>query len=141
MALKTPVIMLVDDDVDFLEMNQYILETKGYRVVCCSDPQKAFERMTKEKPDLIVTDLMMETLDAGFSFSRKIKDDPHFADIPVIIATAVGSQLGLEFTPRTSQELETMGVDAYFAKPVDPEAFIAKIDELLEPFRKEDHHE
>ena len=141
MALKTPVIMLVDDDVDFLEMNQYILETKGYRVVCCSDPQKALERMAKEKPDLIVTDLMMESLDAGFSFSRRMKDNPHFAAIPVILVTAVSSQRGLDFIPRTSQELETMGVDAYFAKPIDPKAFLAKIEELLEPFSKEDHHE
>lgn len=132
MVRETPVIMLIDDDIDFLEMNKHVLETRGYKVLCYSDPQEALERIAKERPNLVVTDLMMNSLDSGFSFSRKIKEDPRFADIPVVIVTAVGSQLGYDFSPRNPEELEMMCADAYFDKPIDPEAFITKVEELLD---------
>lgn len=132
MIRDIPMIILVDDDIDFLEMNKHILEMRGYRVLCYSDPQEALRKMAKEKPNLVVTDLMMKTLDSGFSFSRTIKEEPQFVDVPVIIVTAVSSRLGYDFSPHTPEELETMYADAYFEKPVLPEALIAKVEELLE---------
>ena len=60
--------------------------------------------MEDEKPDLVITDLMMTSLDSGFLFARAIKEDPRYADIPVIIATSVSSALGLDFRPRTDEE-------------------------------------
>lgn len=125
-------LLLVDDDPDFLKMYKQILEAKGLRVFCCSDPKEALEWMEKEKPNLVITDLMMKTLDSGFSFSRKIKEDPRFSNIPVLIVTAVGSTRGFDFNPRTPGELEAMYADAYFEKPVSPEVFLEKIEELLE---------
>lgn len=131
MRNPAPLILLIDDDVDFLEINRHILEPKGYRVVCAADPKQAWERMIQEKPDLVITDLMMNNLDSGFSFSRQIKADPCFAAVPVIIATAVTSQVGLDFRPRTSEDLAAMGVEAYFDKPIPPKALLEKIAELL----------
>jgi CheY-like chemotaxis protein len=126
-----PLVLLVDDDVDFLEINRQILEPNGYRVVCAADPKQAWQRMTEEKPALVITDLMMEDLDAGFSFSSRIKADPRFADVPIIIATAVTSQAGLDFRPRTPADLAAMSVDAYFDKPIPPKALLEKAAELL----------
>jgi len=132
MNRRTPLIMLVDDDLDFLEMNRHVLESRGYRVVCFSEPEKAFEQMAEEKPDIVITDLMMSTLDSGFSFSRRVKDDPRFRGIPVVLVTAVGSRRGFDFMPRSAEELKEMRVDAYFDKPVTPETLLAKVEELLE---------
>lgn len=126
-----PLILLIDDDVDFLEINRHILEPKGYRVACAADPKQAWERMIQEKPALVVTDLMMNNLDSGFSFSRQIKEDPRFAAVPIIIATAVTSQVGLDFRPRTPEDMAAMCVDAYFDKPIPPKALLEKIAELL----------
>ena len=126
-----PLILLIDDDEDFLEINRQILASKGHRVVCCTSPKEAWERMAQEKPALVITDLMMSKLDSGFSLSRQIKEDPRFADVPVIIATAVTSQVGLDFRPRTPEDLAAMNVDAYFDKPVAPQALLAKVAELL----------
>jgi CheY-like chemotaxis protein len=131
MADAAPLILLVDDDVDFLEINRHILEPKGYRVACASDPRQALERMVQEKPALVVTDLMMDDLDSGFSFSRQIRQDPRFADVPIIIATAVTSQVGLDFRPRTAEDLAAMSVDAYFDKPIPPKSLLEKVAELL----------
>ena len=132
MASAPPVVFLVDDDPDFLEMNRLILEARAYIVLCFRDPQEALKRMEKEKPDLVITDLMMRDLDSGFTFSRKIKEDRRFTDIPVVIITAIGSQRGFDLRPRTAEELAAMCADAYFEKPVAPQTLLSKVEELLE---------
>jgi len=131
MAQKPPFIMLVDDDHDFLEINRYILEMKGYRVGCFYSRESAFKGMCEEKPDLVVTDLMMDQIDAGFSFSRQIKEDRRFRNVPVIIVTSISSGRGFDFAPRSPEELKAMYADAFFDKPVAPEALLAKIEDLL----------
>jgi CheY-like chemotaxis protein len=131
MAGAAPMIMLVDDDADFLEMNKHLLERNGYRVFCSHDPQEAMERMAQEPHHLVITDLMMKAMSSGFSFSRQIKEDPRFKEIPVIIVTAIGSRRGFDFSPRTPEDLAAMHADAYFEKPVNPDVLLAKIAELL----------
>ena len=131
MGRERPVIMLVDDDLDFLEMNRHVLEARGYTVLCFSDPEKALERMAQDKPHLVITDLMMNTLDSGFSFSRQMKEDSRFRNIPVVIVTAISSRRALDFMPRTLGELAAMHAEAYFDKPVAPEMLLAKVEELL----------
>jgi CheY-like chemotaxis protein len=126
-----PLILIVDDDYDFLEINRRILEGAGYRVVCAAAPGEALEKMRTQRPDLIITDLMMTSVDSGFAFSRAVKDDPVFAGIPIIISTSVSSQLGLDFRPRSEADLRQMRVDAYFDKPLDPVALVAKVEQLL----------
>ena len=124
-------ILLVDDDGDFLEMNSGILETQGFQVDCFTDADQAWERMKDQVPDLVITDLMMKSLDSGFSLARKIKSDPRYKDVPVIIVTAVASKRGFDFNPQSQEELEVMGCEAFFDKPVAPELLIAKVKELL----------
>jgi len=130
---EAALILIVDDDYDFLEINRMILERAGYRVVTAAEPKQALVRMEEEKPDLVITDLMMTTLDSGFLFARTIKEDPRYADVPVIIATSVSSALGLDFRPRTEEDRAQMHVDAYFDKPLDHHQLIATIGELLKP--------
>ena len=124
-------VLLVDDDCDFVEISRRVLETKGYTVLCARDPQDALTRTTRDRPDLVITDLMMGGLAPGFSFTRQIREDAHLRDIPVIIATAINGQPGVEFTPRTPDDLAAMHAAAFFDKPVAPEALLAKVEELL----------
>ena len=122
-------ILLVDDDRDFLEMNRGVLEARGYRVRCASDPASALVAADAERPDLVVTDLMMDRLDAGFSLARAVKE--RHPGVPVILVTAVAVQRGFDFRPRSAPDLAAMHADAYFDKPVDPAALTAKVAELL----------
>jgi CheY-like chemotaxis protein len=130
-TLESALILIVDDDYDFLEINRHVLERAGYRVVTAAEPKQALMRMAEQKPDLVITDLMMTSLDSGFSFAHTIKEDPRYADVPVIIATSVSSALGLDFRPRTDEDCAQMNVDAYFDKPLDHARLIATIGELL----------
>ena len=127
---EEPVILLVDDDVDFLEATAALLEANGYRVVRALDGASAREKLEEESPDLIVTDLMMESVLSGFMFSQQIKQLPRFKNIPVVFVTAIRSKRGFQFTPRRA-ELENAGIDAYFEKPVAPDQLLARVGELL----------
>ena len=124
-------ILLVDDDVEFVEMNRRILEAKGYCVEGAYDAEDALARMPAFRPHLVITDLMMKTLDAGFSFARRVKEDPQLSGVRVIMVTSVTSAMGLDFRPRTPEDLAAMHADAYFDKPVAPQALLAKVQELL----------
>jgi CheY-like chemotaxis protein len=131
MGAEQALILIVDDDYDFLELNRMILEGAGYRVVTATNPDEAATRVDEARPDLIITDLMMTSVDAGFALSARLRDDPHTAGVPIILSTSVSSQLGLDFKPRSSEDLEKMHIDAYFDKPVDAQALLAKVAELL----------
>ena len=129
MSETTPLIILVDDDTDYLEINRHIMESAGYRVRTFLDPQDALESMKEERGSLVITDLMMKTLDSGFSFSCQVKE--RFGNIPVIIMTAVGSRRGFDFKPRNEQDLAAMHVDAFFDKSTDSETLLSEVKELL----------
>jgi CheY-like chemotaxis protein len=128
---KSALILIVDDDYDFLELNRLVLERGGYRVITAAEPRQALLLMEKDRPDLVITDLMMTTLDSGFLFARAIKEDARYAGIPVIIATSVSSALGLDFRPRTDEDRANMYVDAYFDKPLDRARLLTTVAELL----------
>lgn len=129
-----PTIFLVDDDPDFVDMEKRILEAGGWLVRCFSDPREAFAALelaaAGDLPRLVVTDLMMASLDAGFSLARSIKTDPRFVGISVIIVSAVASQKGFDFHPRGAEDLAAMGADAFFDKPVSPADLLAAVKEL-----------
>lgn len=125
------IIMLVDDDPDFIELNKHILESRGYRVKSCLGPEEAIRAIEQERPALIITDLMMKELSSGFSFTKLLKENPSFKDIPVVIVTAISSKMGFDFRPHTAEELAAMHVDAYFDKPVQPQKLLDKIAQLL----------
>jgi chemosensory pili system protein ChpA (sensor histidine kinase/response regulator) len=128
-------IFIVDDDRDFLELQERILTSQGYRVTCFSNPDAALAALRAADPaglpGLLVTDLMMSALDSGFSLARAMKADPRLARIPVIIVSAVASQKGFDFRPRTAADLQAMHAEAFFDKPVSPQAFLARVQELL----------
>jgi CheY-like chemotaxis protein len=128
-------IVLVDDDRDFLEMNASILSSRGWAVRSFAGPQEALAAIRaggrEGRPSLVVTDLMMTALDSGFSLARALRTDPLFSDVPLIIISAVASQKGFDFRPRTPADLAAMHADAFFDKPVDPAALLAKVEELL----------
>jgi CheY-like chemotaxis protein len=131
-----PLIFLVDDDKDFLEMETAILSHGGYRTRCFSESRAALDALASsagsDRPSLVVTDLMMKSLDAGFTFARAVRSDTRFSDILLIIVSAVASQKGFDFRPRTEEDLAAMNAAAFFDKPLAPAAFLARVKELLE---------
>jgi CheY-like chemotaxis protein len=132
-----PLIMLVDDDVDFLDATTALLESNGYRVVRSFDAAGAREKIEEVTPDLIITDLMMESLLAGFMFSRQIRQVPRLRNIPIVFVTGIRTQGGFKFAWSETQ-LGVAGIDAYFEKPVPASELLDTVGRLLGR-RRENH--
>ena len=134
---QKPLIYVIDDDSDSLEIASRILEKGGLRVLGFSDPADALKEMETRIPDMIVSDLMMDSLHSGFAFSNQVKSDEKTKHVPIVMMTAAGGALGFDFGPRGSEDLKAMNVDAFFNKPLRSEPFLAKIWELLSRSRTE----
>jgi CheY-like chemotaxis protein len=130
---KKKKILIVDDDVDFLEMHSAVLKNKGYEVITAPSAKKCEQALEKGRPDLVVLDVMMEQFDAGFELSKKIKKK--YDGLPVMLLTSIGQQTGLDFSSN-AEVLRTTGADALLDKPVSPEVFIAEIERLTAPTKK-----
>jgi len=125
--LKT--ILLVDDDIDFLSQTELLLSNAGYEVVTADGQVSAEKLLETTKPDLAIVDLMMEHMDGGFILAYHIKKiDPA---VPIIMATAVAIETGLEFDSYTSEEKSWIKADVLLAKPIRPEQLLKEIKRLL----------
>lgn len=123
-------ILIIDDDVDFVESTRIVLEAKGYKVSSAGNKEEGFEKVKQILPDLIVMDVMMETMSDGFDLSRKLKNDEKYKDIPILMLTAIGEKTGFGFSDVAGDKI-WLPVDAYAEKPLTPEKLLARVEKLL----------
>ncbi|MBE9166301.1 response regulator transcription factor [Pleurocapsales cyanobacterium LEGE 06147] len=122
---KPQKILLVDDEPGIRESVQaYLEDNDEFQVQVASNATEAWEQIETDKPDLIVSDIMMPQVD-GYQFLHKIREDPRYQAIPVVFLTARG------MTSDRIQGYEA-GCDAYLPKPFDPEELEAIVKNLLE---------
>ena len=122
-------ILVIDDDMDFIQQLQISLEAAGFAVRTAFGEQEAEQALREGRPDLVISDLMMEHMDGGFVLCHRIKQqDP---TIPVILTTAVTSATGLRFDTISADERSWVKADAILAKPVRFEQIIREIRRLL----------
>ena len=133
---RSPKILIVDDDPDFIEIGRLSLEGKGYQILSASTGREGWEMVQKERPDLVILDLMMEDLDAGMTLSHKIKTDPRYADTPILMLTSIARETGMDFTPRTEDDFRKLKVDDFHSKPIKVKTLLDKVEKLLA--RRED---
>jgi DNA-binding response OmpR family regulator len=125
----TKTILMVDDDEDFLFQQKTQLEAAGFEVITAEAAAKAEDILATKTPDVVVLDLMMENMDAGFTLCYHIrKKHPH---MPVIMVSSVNHETGLEFDTTTGRERSWIKADAFLSKPIRFEQLKAQIDRLL----------
>lgn len=122
-------ILLVDDDADFVDVNGSVLRAAGYAVVTAASRDEAEAALAGGGIDLLVTDLMMGERNSGFTLAQRVKSSGRA--VPIVMITSVTRATGMDFRPRSDDDLRKMNVDAYFDKPVRPQALLDKIAELL----------
>jgi CheY-like chemotaxis protein len=125
-------ILLVDDDLDLLEQNKILIESKGYEVITANSSKEGWEVFKKTKPDACVIDLIMEEYDSGFVLCHRIKKDEHGKDIPVFILTSATYDTGFKFGASTSEEKEWINADEVINKPVVIDEFVQKLENYFE---------
>jgi len=129
MSKQKEKILLVDDDPDFLELHKAVLVKHGYEVVTAANGEEAIGRVRTDMPDLIILDLMMEKHDAGFAFSKQIKNDPLFKNIPILMVSSVAEATG--FGVSMEEDGYWMKTDEFLNKPVDPHVLISTVKQLI----------
>ncbi|MFA5865976.1 MAG: response regulator [Phycisphaerae bacterium] len=122
-------ILLVDDDIDFINANRLLIEQAGFEVVVAQTEKEALDQLEKQLPDLAVVDLILENVDGGFNISYQIKKrDPN---IPVILVTSVSHDYGFTFDADTDEERSWVKADMVVDKPVRFEQLLSDIKLLL----------
>jgi CheY-like chemotaxis protein len=126
-------ILVIDDDPDFLKIVSMMLEAGNYKAITAKDPLEGKKKLIEEKPDLILLDIMMDSLFDGFSICHDIRTSEEFMEfreIPVIFCSAVKDKAGSRF----NFGLEAQGLrgpDDYIDKPVQSDDLLARIERLL----------
>lgn len=116
-------ILLVDDEPDLIYGMKIQLEANHFEVITANDGQEGLNKARKERPDLIVLDIMLPKID-GYKVCRMVKFDEKYKAIRVIIYTGRAQ-------PADEKLASEVGADAYLTKPFDPKKLLAKIRELL----------
>jgi CheY-like chemotaxis protein len=120
---KTPLILVVDDNRENLELLEAYLEDLDCRTIPAYDGPEALEIVKKNKPDLILLDIMMPKM-SGFEVCRKIKNDPATSHIPIIMVTALN-----EFGDM--QRAVDCGTDDFVSKPVNKLELLTRVRTML----------
>jgi DNA-binding response OmpR family regulator len=120
--------MIIDDDQDVLDISQTFLESRGYEVVQARSGEEALKEVKRSKPNLILLDVMMPSMD-GFWLCRVVKTDPKLKDIPVIFLTAKDDA-------QSRIEGQKCGGDDYLTKPFDLDALELRIKAQLKRLSK-----
>jgi len=124
-------ILIVDDDPDITEVMRVVLENKGYVVDSAADGNEGIAKIKTARPDLIILDVMMNTLREGFLLSRELKKDPAYKQIPILIVTAAKEKFRIDFKPDTGNQ-DWLPVEGYLDKPVEPNVLLEKVATLLQ---------
>jgi len=120
-------ILVVDDEQDLLDFVKLRLEANNYTVITSIDGDEALVIFKKEKPDLVLLDILMPKLD-GFKVCQALKNDPLTKNIPVIMLTA-------KDRPDDIKQAKQVGANGYIIKPFDATTLIFDIKEQLDKIK------
>ena len=126
-------ILIIDDDPDFTMANQAILEAAGHQVITAADGKTGLEKVKSEDPDLIILDIMMDSIYEGFSVTTTLRGTPEYMDyrdIPILMVSAVKKITGERFD--VPPEAKGAEGDEYLDKPFTAEVLLNKVNHLLE---------
>ena len=143
-------VLVIDDDRNSVKYLSAVLSNLGYDPVAAYDGNEGLERIEEATPDLIVLDVMMPKK-TGFVLFKQLKQDEQYKEIPVLMLTAVSGVLEeledhkeetferpydslREALKKKIQEMREEGLvrpDMFVDKPVDPDSFIAKVQQLI----------
>lgn len=124
MATDNDYLLIVEDVPDILELLRETLKFKGYRVVTAENGEEALVAVEKEKPALIITDILMPKMD-GFNLVHRLRLNVETRDIPVIFLTAT------YVAPEDKEFALMIGVTRFMEKPVDLPEFLPLVEELM----------
>lgn len=117
-------VVCIEDEPEMIDLVRLILGRKGFRVIGANGGLEGIDAVRKEKPDLVLLDLMMPDMD-GWEVYQQMKADPELRSIPVVVVTAkaqsIDKVLGLHIAK----------VDDYITKPFGPQELLESVEKIL----------
>lgn len=115
-------VLVIDDDIDLVEIIRMTLEREKLRVIDAQNGERGFALAREQKPDLILLDVMMGTVDEGFQVAYRLRSDPLTAQTPIIMLSAVSERTGFEFDK--GRDAEFLPVSEFIEKPISPRKLV-----------------
>ena len=131
---ETLKIVVIDDNTDFLFTMETFLQRYGFEVQTAEDGQKGIDLIKKERPDVILLDIMMETLFSGFEVCKQVRADEELRYIPIIGISAMGDELDINYSQWP--DYEYFRPDTFMEKPVDKQRLLQLIPEVIQKAQK-----
>jgi CheY-like chemotaxis protein len=126
----TGTVVLIDDTAR-QPMAQSVLEGEGFTVITVRTMEEGLTLIRAQRPDAVVSEVMLETPDAGFVLAYRMKADPELQTIPLILLSSVYQQTGILFDLNTPESRKWIKADAYLERPVAPERLVTKVRSLM----------
>jgi twitching motility two-component system response regulator PilH len=125
-------VLIVDDDADIRTFCSTVVEDSGFKPEVAVNGEEALEKIRKEKPDLIILDILMPK-ESGIKMYREVKTDPALSDIPVMVFSGIAKRTFIRSQKALSEsEGQTIPEpEAYIEKPVEPEEMEAMLKKFL----------
>lgn len=121
----TKAVLVVDDEEDIVFILKSVLSKKGYKVVEAFSGKEAIEKMTKEKPDLVILDIMMQDIN-GWEVCKKIKSDEKTKNTPVAMLSVLADARDKK------RSVEYAGADVHMTKPIEFDKLLSMVASLTE---------
>lgn len=117
-------ILIVDDQPEVRELVTITLKNENYKILEASEGRESIDIIRKEKPDVVLLDIMLPGEIDGFEVCRQVREDKEFKDISIVMLSSQGSEEDIE-------KGKKVGADDYFVKPFSPLQLIKKVEDLL----------
>lgn len=120
-------ILVVDDDPDFFDATRIILEKHDHQVIAASSGDEGYQRALEDQPDMLILDVIMDTVLDGLSVSQRMHDNPALRDIPIIMVTSIANTDYAELFPTD----EYIHINAFLSKPISADELIRQVNKYL----------
>src|SRR5208282_6905774 len=126
-AKRTPTVYFIDDSATMREVIKIALRRENIHVITCSDAASALAQFEQNKPDVVITDVIMPDQD-GYSVCSQIKQHPEYGAVPVVLMSGVVNK-------SVADKAVAVKADELIRKPFQPQELIGRVKSLLEPKR------
>ncbi|MFL7809129.1 MAG: PleD family two-component system response regulator [Anaerolineae bacterium] len=131
-------ILIIDDDPDFVLAVRMPLEAAGFEVEEAATTEEGIKKVLGVQPDLVILDVMMPTGYEGFETARAIREEHGLKELPIVMLTSLHEKRKVPY--RFAPDETYLPVDVFLDKPIEPDALVDTINELLGERREEPKH-
>ncbi|NVM24542.1 MAG: response regulator [Desulfobacterales bacterium] len=133
--MEKPKVLVIEDDLDLVESIRITLEANNYEVYSAENGTEGLRLVKEIHPDLIILDVMMDTITEGFQVSYQLRSrDPkseyrEYSHIPILMLTGISQKTHMKFSPEADGDF--LPVDEFMEKPIRLEALLEKVKKLI----------